>query len=89
MSDSLNSWAVHDAKARFSEFVEACLEQGPQLLTRRGAPSAVLVSLDEWKRLHAAAAPTLKALLLSEQGRTYELTPPRKARGQRKAARFD
>ena len=35
-----------DAKARFSELLETCLREGPQLVTRRGADAAVLVT--EW-----------------------------------------
>lgn len=62
-------WPVQDAKARFSEFLDACLIEGPQLVTRRGAEAAVLVPVDEWRRLQAAARPSLKQLLLSDQDR--------------------
>lgn len=37
------SWPVQEAKARFSEFLEASLTEGPQLVTRRGVEAAVLV----------------------------------------------
>ena len=40
----MRAWPVQDAKARFSEFLEACLAQGPQLVTKRGTEAAVLVS---------------------------------------------
>ena len=33
----MKAWPVHDAKARFSELLETCLREGPQLVTRRGA----------------------------------------------------
>ncbi len=62
-------WPVQDAKARFSEFLERCLSEGPQLVTRRGAEAAVLVRVDEWRRLQAAARPSLKELLLSDEAR--------------------
>lgn len=39
------------------------------MVTRRGSEAAVLVPVDEWRRLKAAARPPLKQLLLSEQGR--------------------
>jgi predicted nucleic acid-binding protein len=32
----MQKWAVQDAKARFSEFLEACISQGPQMVTKRG-----------------------------------------------------
>ncbi len=72
-------WPVQEAKARFSELLETCLEQGPQLVTRRGKETAVLVSISEWKRLSDAARPSLKTLLLSDRGRTDLLMPSRKS----------
>jgi prevent-host-death family protein len=72
-------WPVQDAKARFSEFLEACLQEGPQLVTRRGAEAAVLVPVEEWRRLQSAARPSLKQLLLADQARTDVMLP---ARGQ-------
>lgn len=62
----MNAWPVHDAKARFSELLDACVNEGPQLITRRGAETAVLVPIAEWKRLSDAARPSLKNLLLSD-----------------------
>ena len=38
----MQTWPVQDAKARFSEFLEKCLTDGPQMVTRRGAEAAVL-----------------------------------------------
>lgn len=81
-----NSWPVQDAKARFSEFLEACIAEGPQLVTRRGVEAAVLVPVAEWRRLQSAARPSLKNLLLSELGRTEQLTAPRQVVRRRKAA---
>jgi antitoxin Phd len=60
----MKTWSVQDAKARFSEFLDSCLHEGPQLVTKRGADAAVLVSIGAWKRLQHAARPTLKELLL-------------------------
>lgn len=73
----MQSWPVQDAKARFSQFLENCLTEGPQMVTRRGAEAAVLVSAEEWRRLQAAARPSLKELLMSDQGRTDALVPAR------------
>ncbi|HLJ71856.1 MAG TPA: type II toxin-antitoxin system prevent-host-death family antitoxin, partial [Roseiarcus sp.] len=39
----MRSWPVQDAKARFSEMLETCMREGPQLVTKRGAEAAVLV----------------------------------------------
>ena len=77
----MHTWAVQDAKARFSEFLEACLTDGPQLVTKRGAEAAVLIPVQEWRRMREAVRPTLKALLLSDDARAEFQLP---ARGQAK-----
>ncbi|MBK6469432.1 MAG: type II toxin-antitoxin system Phd/YefM family antitoxin [Betaproteobacteria bacterium] len=77
-------WPVQDAKARFSEFLDACLAEGPQMVTRRGTEAAVLVPVDEWHRLRAAARPSLKQLLLLDEARTDLLIPARGAARRRK-----
>ncbi len=73
----MNVWPVQDAKARFSELLDACVSEGPQMVTRRGAEAAVLVPIAEWKRLHSAARPSLKSLLLSDVGRADFKLPQR------------
>ena len=70
-------WPVQDAKARFSELLEICLREGPQVVSRRGVQAAVLVPIAEWERLRRAAKPTLKEWLLSDQGRAELVIPPR------------
>lgn len=80
----MQTWPIQDAKARFSEFLETCLAQGPQMVTKRGSEAAVLVSVDEWRRLQAAARPSLKQLLLSERGRA-ELALPARGHARRRA----
>jgi prevent-host-death family protein len=76
-------WPVQDAKARFSELLETCLREGPQIVTRRGAEAAVLVPVGDWKRLREAARPSLKELLLSERAR-HELALPARGRLRRR-----
>ena len=73
----MKSWPVQDAKARFSELLETCLKEGPQLVTKRGAETAVLVPLPEWRRMSRAARPSLKELLLSDDARAELPIPPR------------
>jgi prevent-host-death family protein len=73
----MQTWPVQDAKARFSEFLDACLVEGPQMVTRRGAEAAVLVPVQEWRRMQSAARPSLKQLLLSDQARADLIVPPR------------
>jgi len=73
----MHTWPVQDAKARFSEFLDACLAEGPQMVTRRGSEAAVLVPVQEWRRLQSAARPSLKQLLLSDQARADLIVPAR------------
>ena len=82
----MQTWQVQDAKARFSEFLDACLAAGPQMVTRRGAEAAVLVPVQEWRRLQSAARPSLKQLLLSDQARSDIVLP---ARGKAKRRRIE
>lgn len=70
-------WPVQDAKARFSEFLDTCISEGPQMITRRGAEAAVLVPVDVWRRLQKAAQPSLKQLLLTDIDRTDLVIPER------------
>lgn len=80
----MHTWPVQDAKARFSEFLDACLSEGPQMVTKRGAEAAVLVPVQEWRRLQSAAKPSLKQLLLSDQGRCDMVMPDRGRAKRRK-----
>ncbi|WP_218509005.1 type II toxin-antitoxin system Phd/YefM family antitoxin [Variovorax sp. dw_308] len=82
----MHTWPVQDAKARFSEFLEACLSEGPQMVTRRGTEAAVLVPVQEWRRLQSAARPSLKQLLLSDTARADMMVPARGSARRRNVA---
>jgi antitoxin Phd len=77
-------WPVQHAKARFSELLDACQREGPQVVSRRGTEAAVLVPIEQWRRLQASARPSLKQLLLDPDARANELVPPR-GRARRRA----
>lgn len=70
-------WPVQHAKARFSELLDACQREGPQVVSRRGIETAVLVPIEEWLRVQARALPSLKALLLAAEPRMEALAPER------------
>jgi antitoxin Phd len=82
----LKAWPVQDAKARFSQMLDAGLRDGPKMVTRRGTDAAVLVPMREWQRLQEVARPSLKELLLTEEGRGDVLVPSR-GRLRRRAPR--
>ncbi|MFZ1087390.1 MAG: type II toxin-antitoxin system Phd/YefM family antitoxin [Terracidiphilus sp.] len=83
-------WQVYDAKARFSEFLDATLKDGPQIITKRGVEAAVLISIDEWKRLKRMAKPSLKEILLDPGGPRFEdFLPPRGQNPGRTTVEFE
>lgn len=79
-----DSWTVQDAKARFSQLLDASIARGPQIVTRRGVEAAVLVPIEQWRSLEARVRPNIKDWLLAPGARTGQLTPPRKPRCHRK-----
>ncbi len=80
----MKNWPVQDAKARFSELLETCLKDGPQIVTKRGAETAVLAPIGEWRRLQQRARPSLKELLLAPAPRGELVVPERGRRRRRK-----
>ncbi len=73
-------WSLQDAKNKFSAVVDAAREGKPQMVTRHGKPAAVVVSAEEYERLHElerAAAPSLAELLLAmpRDDETFETAP--------------
>ena len=83
------TWQVQVAKARFSEFLERSLAEGPQIVTKRGVETAVLVPIDQWRRLERQAKPDIKELLLAPEARTDALTQPRRSHRHRSSPEFD
>lgn len=47
----MHTWQLQQAKNRLSEVVDRALEQGPQLITRRGVETAVVLSIQEYRSL--------------------------------------
>ncbi len=43
-------WALQDAKNKFSEVVNAAGAGDPQIVTRRGVPAAVVLSMEEFAK---------------------------------------
>ena len=82
-------WQVQDARARFSELLEMSLAEGPQVVTKRGVEAAVLVPIDQWRRLEKMARPDLKELLLAPEARTDALMLPREKHRHRVSPAFE
>jgi prevent-host-death family protein len=74
----MSSWQLQDAKSRFSEFLNAALKKGPQVVTRRGVETAVLVPIEEWRRIQQSRRPNIKEFLLGPGLRFDNIVPPRR-----------
>ncbi len=73
----MGKWQLQDAKARFSELIDDTLEKGPQVVTRRGIETAVVVSMDEWEKLKEEKRLTWKEVLLGE-GPRFDIPLPKR-----------
>lgn len=61
-------WSLQDAKNKFSEVVNAADAGEPQIVTKRGVPTAVVLSIkefDKYKKILALKLPTFADHLLS------------------------
>ena len=85
----MKNWPVQDAKARFSEMLETCLSDGPQVVTKRGVEAAVLVPMREWQRLQDSKRPSLKDLLLAPTPSADLVIPSRRNWRRRKPVELD
>jgi prevent-host-death family protein len=56
-------WQLQTAKQKFSELVDQAVREGPQIVTRRGREVAVVLSIDEYRRLREGE-PDFKRFLL-------------------------
>jgi antitoxin Phd len=46
-----NHWQLQDAKNKFSSLVEKAQHVGPQIVTKHGKESVVVLSMDAYKKL--------------------------------------
>jgi antitoxin Phd len=80
----MTKWQLQEAKARFSKLIDDTLEKGPQVVTRRGIDTAVVVSIDEWRKLKDEKRLSWKDVLLGE-GPRFDI--PLSKRGMLKSRR--
>ena len=86
---TLPTWPVQDAKAKFSELLDTCVAEGPQMVTKRGVEAAVLVPVTQWRRMQSVVRPSLKALLMSDEGRGELVLPERGINPSRPAVAWE
>lgn len=44
-------WQLQEAKSRLSEVIDEALREGPQVITRRGVETAVLLSYADYQKM--------------------------------------
>jgi prevent-host-death family protein len=81
----INRWQLQQAKHQFSRLVKRAETEGPQVVTRHGEDVAVVLGMEDYRRLRSeggafkqflAGAPDLGALEIersTEPARTIEL----------------
>ena len=62
-SPTPDHWQIQVAKQRFSEMIRAVTSEGPQVITRHGEDVAVVVDIDEYRRLTRSAVDLAGILL--------------------------
>ena len=59
------NWTIADAKARLSEVIARAHREGPQIITKNGRSTAVVVSIEEWEKKSARSGSLAEFLLAS------------------------
>lgn len=48
------TWQLQEAKNKFSKVVDEAIHRGPQIITRHGVEVAIVLSVNEYRRLAAS-----------------------------------
>jgi prevent-host-death family protein len=81
------SWAVAEAKAKFSEVVEQALNEGPQEITRNGKQAVTVISTKELEKLRKPKQ-SLSQFLLNSPLRGSGLTIPKRGKWKARPVKF-
>jgi prevent-host-death family protein len=47
----MRNWQLQEAKNKFSEVLDEALKDGPQIITRRGVETAVVLSFADYRKM--------------------------------------
>jgi antitoxin Phd len=72
----MDIWKLQDAKARFSEVVDRALHDGPQVVTRHGENTVVIVAYREF--IGTEPVQDFKDFLMSIPGVELDIKPSRR-----------
>lgn len=85
----MKSWPFQSVEGPLGEIVEEARTNGPQMLSRDGEPTAVVVSIDDWRRLNERSRPTAIDVLLAPYPKADLELPDRKQWRLREPPVFD
>lgn len=68
MGGIMPAWQLQEAKSRFSELVDRALQEGPQMVTRRGREAVVIVSASDYRKLGGRGTGLRELLLNAPRG---------------------
>jgi len=75
------TWQLQDAKNKLSELVETSISKGPQIISRRGKDTAVLMSYEDYQR-YTKPKKNLKHLLMNSGFHELDLTRDKSTTGR-------
>jgi len=68
----MTTWQIQEAKNKFSELIDKTLSEGPQVVTKHGTEVAVVMPIDQFRKL-TAPKQRLGDFLLNSPLRNSEL----------------
>jgi len=80
----MHKWQLHEAKNKLSSLIDVVMKGKPQCITRRGEDAAVIISMEDYKKLKKQK-PSLKEFLL--QGPKFDDLEIERVRGRCASAR--
>ena len=72
----MQTWQLQKAKSHFSELIERTLNEGPQLVTRRGEEAVVVVAAQDYRRLSGQMPKLMDCLLNAPRGEELNVKRP-------------
>jgi antitoxin Phd len=70
----MRTWKLQEDKSRFSEVIDRALTEGPQLVTKRGSDTVVILALEDYRRLVGDAPNLIDHLLSARRGEALSIT---------------
>jgi prevent-host-death family protein len=70
-------WQVNEAKSRLTELIQVAQKEGPQVITRHGVDTAVVLSIEDFHKLEAAKPDFRDYLLSGPKLDAFDIDRPR------------